>query len=183
MAGRAGHGGEPVPFRRGGGISTLRGTLERGDTRVRAGRRIGDRDLAPAFPQLVLLKNRVFPAVSIAGPVPVRCLQPLGRARRGGSASSTREQASVPTLRKRVLMVSTSHTVASSRKGRRESPSSEEGAMDFDEIARQAEEGVAAGEQADTAAVPRLARTLNFSPELAEYLMALEVRIRKLEVI
>ena len=53
--------------------------------------------------------------------------------------------------------------------------------MDFDEIARQAEEMVAAGRQADTEAVQRLARTLNISPELAEYLIALEVRIRKLE--
>ena len=53
--------------------------------------------------------------------------------------------------------------------------------MDFDEIARQAEEMVVAGEQADTEAVQKLARTLNISPELAEYLMALEVRIRKLE--
>jgi hypothetical protein len=51
--------------------------------------------------------------------------------------------------------------------------------MDFDEIARQAEEMVAAGEQADTEAVQKLARTLNISPELAEYLI--EVRIRKLE--
>ncbi len=53
--------------------------------------------------------------------------------------------------------------------------------MDFDEIAWLAEEMVAAGEQADTEAVQKLARTLNISPELAEYLMALEVRIRKLE--
>ena len=53
--------------------------------------------------------------------------------------------------------------------------------MDFDEIARQAEEMVAAGEQADPEAVQKLARALNISPELAEYLMALEVRIRKLE--
>jgi hypothetical protein len=53
--------------------------------------------------------------------------------------------------------------------------------MDFDEIARQAEEMVADGEQADTKAVQKLARTLNISPELAEYLVALEVRIRKLE--
>ena len=52
--------------------------------------------------------------------------------------------------------------------------------MDFDEIARQAEEMVAAGEQADMEAVQKRARTLNISPELAEYLMALEVRIRKL---
>jgi hypothetical protein len=54
-------------------------------------------------------------------------------------------------------------------------------AMDFDEIARQAEEMVAAGQQADTEAVQKLANTLNISPELAEYLLALEVRIRKLE--
>jgi hypothetical protein len=40
---------------------------------------------------------------------------------------------------------------------------------------------VAAGQQADTEAVQRLASTLNISPELAEYLLALEVRIRKLE--
>ena len=54
--------------------------------------------------------------------------------------------------------------------------------MDFDEIARQAEEMVAAGgQQADTEAVRKLANTLNISPELAKYLMALEVRIRKLE--
>jgi hypothetical protein len=53
--------------------------------------------------------------------------------------------------------------------------------MDFDEIARQAEEMVAAGRQADTEAVQKLANTLNISPELAEYLLALEVRIRKLE--
>ncbi len=53
--------------------------------------------------------------------------------------------------------------------------------MDFDEIARQAEEMVAAGEQADMEAVQKLARTLNISPELAEYLLALEMRIRRLE--
>ena len=53
--------------------------------------------------------------------------------------------------------------------------------MDFDEIAGQAEVMVAAGEQADTEAVQKLARTLNILPELAEYLLALEVRIRKLE--
>ncbi len=54
--------------------------------------------------------------------------------------------------------------------------------MDFKEIARQAEEMVAAGEQqADTDAVQKLAKTLNISPELATYLMAQEVRIRKLE--
>jgi hypothetical protein len=54
--------------------------------------------------------------------------------------------------------------------------------MDFKEIARQAEEMVAAGgQQADTDAVQKLAKTLNISPELAKYLMALEVRIRKLE--
>ena len=53
--------------------------------------------------------------------------------------------------------------------------------MDFDEIAGQAEGMVAAGEQADTEAVQELARTLNISPELAEYLLALEVSIRKLE--
>ena len=35
--------------------------------------------------------------------------------------------------------------------------------MDFDEIARQAEEMVAAGEQADTEAVQELARTLNIT--------------------
>jgi hypothetical protein len=61
-------------------------------------------------------------------------------------------------------------------------PEEEEGAMDFKEIARQAEEMVAAGgQQADTEAVQKLAKTLNISPELARYLMALEVRIRKLE--
>jgi hypothetical protein len=53
--------------------------------------------------------------------------------------------------------------------------------MDLDEIARQAEGMVAAGGQADTEAVQKLARTLNMSPELAEYLLALAVRIRKLE--
>jgi hypothetical protein len=53
--------------------------------------------------------------------------------------------------------------------------------MDFDEIARQAEEMVAPGQQADTEAVKKLAHTLNISPELAEYLLALEVKIRKLE--
>lgn len=53
--------------------------------------------------------------------------------------------------------------------------------MDFGEIARQAEEMVAAGQQADTEAVRRLVEALNISPELAEYLLALEVRIRKLE--
>ena len=53
--------------------------------------------------------------------------------------------------------------------------------MDFDEIARQAEQMVAAGQQADTEAVQKLAETLNISPELAKYLLALEVRIRKLE--
>jgi hypothetical protein len=54
--------------------------------------------------------------------------------------------------------------------------------MDFEEIARQAEEMVAAGgRQADTEAVQRLAKALNISPELAKYLLALEVRIRKLE--
>jgi hypothetical protein len=72
--------------------------------------------------------------------------------------------------------------VVSSRKTRVTARVTEiEDAMDFDEIARQAEEMVAAGEQADTEAVQKLARTLNISPELAEYLMALEVRIRKLE--
>ena len=65
--------------------------------------------------------------------------------------------------------------------GRRRPPSSKEDAMDFDEIVRQAEEMVAAGQQADTEAVQKLANTLNISPELAEYLLALEVRIRKLE--
>jgi hypothetical protein len=75
-------------------------------------------------------------------------------------------------------MVSRSQIVVSSRKTR---VTEIEDAMDFDEIARQAEEMVAAGEQADTEAVQKLARTLNISPELAEYLMALEVRIRKLE--
>jgi hypothetical protein len=40
--------------------------------------------------------------------------------------------------------------------------------MDFDEIARQAEEMVAAGQQADTEAVQNLANTLNISRELAE---------------
>ena len=70
------------------------------------------------------------------------------------------------------MVVSRSQTVASSWK---------ESAMDFDEIAGQAEGMVAAGEQADTEAVQELARTLNISPELAEYLLALEVRIRKLE--
>ncbi len=53
--------------------------------------------------------------------------------------------------------------------------------MDFHEIARQAEEMVTAGRQADTEAVQKIARALNISPELAEYLLALEVRIRKLE--
>jgi hypothetical protein len=53
--------------------------------------------------------------------------------------------------------------------------------MDFDEKARQAAEVVAAGEQVDTAAVQACARTLNFSPEPAEYPVALGVRIRKLE--
>ena len=54
--------------------------------------------------------------------------------------------------------------------------------MDFDEIARQAEEMVAAGgQQADAEAVHKLADTLDVSPELAKYLLALEVRIRKLE--
>jgi len=53
--------------------------------------------------------------------------------------------------------------------------------MDFPEIVRQAKEMVAAGQQADTEAVQRLAKTLNISPELAEYLLALEVRISKLE--
>ena len=53
--------------------------------------------------------------------------------------------------------------------------------MDFGEIARQAEQMVAAGQQADTEAVQKLAKTLNISPELAKYLLALEVRIRKLE--
>jgi hypothetical protein len=38
--------------------------------------------------------------------------------------------------------------------------------MDFDEIARQAEEMVAAGEQADTEAVQKLARTLTSRPSL-----------------
>ena len=66
------------------------------------------------------------------------------------------------------------------RLGRRAPPRSEEGATDFDEIARQAEKMVAAGEQADTEAVQKLARTQNISPEFAEYLMALEVRTRKL---
>ena len=75
-------------------------------------------------------------------------------------------------------MVSRSQIVVSSRKTR---VTEIEDAMDFDEIARQAEEMVAAGEQADMEAVQKLARTLNISPELAEYLMALEVRIRKLE--
>lgn len=37
--------------------------------------------------------------------------------------------------------------------------------MDFDGIARQAMEKVAAGEQADAAAVQKLARKLNISPE------------------
>jgi hypothetical protein len=79
-------------------------------------------------------------------------------------------------------MVSRSQIVVSSRKTRVTARVTEiEDAMDFDEIARQAEEMVAAGEQADTEAVQKLARTLNISPELAEYLMALEVRIRKLE--
>ena len=53
--------------------------------------------------------------------------------------------------------------------------------MDFKAIARQAEEMVAAGQHADTEAVQKLAKTLNISPELAKYLLALEVRIRKLE--
>lgn len=53
--------------------------------------------------------------------------------------------------------------------------------MDFGEIVRQAEEMVAAGQQADREAVQKLAETLNISPELAQYLLALEVRIRKLE--
>lgn len=53
--------------------------------------------------------------------------------------------------------------------------------MDFGEIARQAEEMVSAGPRADTEAVQKLAQTLKISPELAEYLLALEVRIRKLE--
>jgi hypothetical protein len=53
--------------------------------------------------------------------------------------------------------------------------------MDFNEIARQAEEMVAAGQKVDREAVQELAKTLNISPELAQYLMALEVRIRKLE--
>jgi hypothetical protein len=53
--------------------------------------------------------------------------------------------------------------------------------MDFDEIARQAEEMVAAGEQADMEAVQKRARTLNISPELAEYLLALEVSSKRLE--
>jgi hypothetical protein len=53
--------------------------------------------------------------------------------------------------------------------------------MDFDEIARQAEAMVVAGRQADTEAVQKLAKTLNTSPELTEYILALEVRIRKLE--
>jgi hypothetical protein len=53
--------------------------------------------------------------------------------------------------------------------------------MDFGEIARQAEEMVAAGQHADTEAVQKMTETLNISPELAQYLMALEVRIRKLE--
>jgi hypothetical protein len=53
--------------------------------------------------------------------------------------------------------------------------------MDFGEIARQAEEMVAAGQRGDTEAVQKLAETLNISPELAQYLMALEVRIRKIE--
>ena len=54
--------------------------------------------------------------------------------------------------------------------------------MDLNDIARQAEEMVAAGgQQADTEAVQKLAKTLNISPELAKYLLALEVRIRKLE--
>jgi hypothetical protein len=64
-------------------------------------------------------------------------------------------------------MVSRSQIVVSSRKTR---VTEIEDAMDFDEIARQAEEMVAAGEQADTEAVQKLARTLNISPELAEYL-------------
>jgi hypothetical protein len=60
--------------------------------------------------------------------------------------------------------------------------SSKEGAVDLNDIARQAEEMVAAGgQQADTEAVQKLAKTLNISPELAKYLLALEVRIRKLE--
>ena len=54
--------------------------------------------------------------------------------------------------------------------GRRRPPGAEEDAMDLDEIARQAEEMVAAGQQADTEAVQKLAKTLNISPELAEYL-------------
>jgi hypothetical protein len=53
--------------------------------------------------------------------------------------------------------------------------------MDFKEIARQAEEMASAGQQADTEAVQRLAQALKISPELAQYLMALEIRIRKLE--
>ena len=53
--------------------------------------------------------------------------------------------------------------------------------MDFRKIARQAEEMVSAGQQADREAVQKLVETLNISPELAKYLLTLEVRIRKLE--
>lgn len=49
--------------------------------------------------------------------------------------------------------------------------------MDFDGVARQVEEMIAAGERAGTEAVQKVAFTLNISPGLAGHLLAPEVGI------
>lgn len=62
-----------------------------------------------------------------------------------------------------------------------ESERPKEGIMDYEEIARQANEMADAGDRAHKEDAQRLVETLNISPELARYLLTLEVRIRELE--
>ena len=111
-SGRAGRDrGEPVPLRhRGRDLDAPR--LPRSRDHLSPGPGGG----APRrpWPEASLPKAH-FPDQLDTSPqtsVSSRCLPPGGRACRGGSASSTREQASTPTFRKRALMVPRSHTVA-----------------------------------------------------------------------
>ncbi len=53
--------------------------------------------------------------------------------------------------------------------------------MDFGDIARQGEEMAKANQQSQAAAVRELAQRLGTTPELAEYLLRLESRIKELE--
>jgi hypothetical protein len=58
LAGQGRHGGEPVPVRRGGGdLDAPRNPPPRGHLSPGGKARLVDRDVAPFFPELALLKN------------------------------------------------------------------------------------------------------------------------------